>query len=121
MHTCKGDYYDRRGDVDVKLISNEQISEMFIRKRDIYTERKIFPSVKMEDLRLDLLPMLRQTAQNRLEYGKQHPWMGMDDFEMLKSAGLYAEDPVTKDYGFAQSVGRDPFRRRQTMGRKGVE
>ena len=46
--------YDRVDDADVKVTATAQIAQMYIRKQDIFTERKIYPYVKMEDLRLDL-------------------------------------------------------------------
>ena len=71
---------------------------MYIRKQNIFTEKKIFPYAKMEDLRLDLLPKIRVMAQNHA--GGQHPWTAMDDQELLKSAGLYGRDVVTGEEGF---------------------
>ena len=37
---------------------------MYIRKQNIFTEKKIYPYVRMEDLRLDLLPQISVMAQN---------------------------------------------------------
>lgn len=59
---------------------------MYIRKQNVYTEKKIYPYAKLEDLRADLLPKIRIMAQNHA--GGTHPWTFMDDTEMLKSAGL---------------------------------
>ena len=66
--------------------------------QNIFTEKKIYPYAKMEDLRLDLLPKIRIMAQNHA--GGQHPWTTMDDQELLKSAGLYGRDIVTGEEGF---------------------
>ena len=48
--------YDRVDDADVKVTSTSAIAQMYIRKQNIFTEKKIFSYAKMEDLRLDLLP-----------------------------------------------------------------
>ena len=80
------------------MTSTSAIAQMYIRKQNIFTEKKIFPYAKMEDLRLDLLPKIRVMAQNHA--GGQHPWTAMDDQELLKSAGLYGRDVVTGEEGF---------------------
>lgn len=71
---------------------------MYIRKQNIFTEKKIYPYATMEDLRLDLLPRIRIMAQNHA--GGQHPWANMDDQELLKSAGLYGRDIATGEEGY---------------------
>lgn len=98
VHSFKKIIYDRVDDADVKVTSTSTIAQMYIRKQNIFTEKKIFPYAKMEDLRLDLLPKIRVMAQNHA--GGQHPWTAMDDQELLKSAGLYGRDVVTGEEGF---------------------
>ena len=77
VHSFKKVIYDRVNDADVKVTATAQIAQMYIRKQNIFTERKIYPYAKMEDLRLDLLPKIRIMAQNHA--GGQHPWTGMND------------------------------------------
>lgn len=98
MHSFKKVIYDRVNDADVKITSTSAIAQMYIRKQNIFTEKKIYPYAKMEDLRLDLLPKIRIMAQNHA--GGQHHWTTMDDQELLKSAGLYGRDIVTGEEGF---------------------
>lgn len=98
VHSFKKVIYDRVNDADVKVTATAQIAQMYIRKQNIFTERKIYPYAKMEDLRLDLLPKIRIMAQNHA--GGQHPWTGMNDEELLKSAGLYGRDIVTGEEGY---------------------
>ena len=64
VHSYKKTIYDRVDDADVKVTSTSQIAAMYIRKQNIFTERKIYPYVTLEDLRLDLLPRLRVMAVN---------------------------------------------------------
>ena len=82
---------------------------MYIRKQEIYTERRVYPYVKMKDLRLDLLPLIRTLAKNNA--GGKHPWERLSNTALLKSAGLYAEDHVTGKKGFnlaaVMLLGRD--------------
>lgn len=98
VHSFKKVIYDRVDDADVKITSTSAIAQMYIRKQNIFTEKKIYPYAKMEDLRLDLLPKIRVMAQNHA--GGQHLWTTMDDQELLKSAGLYGRDIVTGEEGF---------------------
>lgn len=64
VHSYKKVIYDRVNDSDVKITATAQIAQMYIRKQEIYTERKVFKYVGLEDLRLDLLPKLRIMASN---------------------------------------------------------
>ena len=84
-------------DADVKVTATGQIAAMYIRKQKIYTERQVYPSIKDEDLRLDMLPRLRIMAVNKNQY---HPWKDMTDSELLQSAGLIGEDAETKQRGY---------------------
>ena len=108
VHSYKKVIYDRVNDADVKVTATGQIAQMFIRKQKIYTEKKVYPYVRDEHLRFDLLPRIRQLAVNRY---KDHPWKAMSDAEILKSAGLIGEDyeAGTKGYNLAavMLLGRD--------------
>jgi len=82
---------------------------MYIRKQNIYTEKKVYPYVREIDLRLDLLPRIRVMAANR--HNGIHPWVDMPDAELLRSAGLYGEDKATGECGYnlaaVMLLGRD--------------
>ena len=99
VHSYKKTIYDRVDDADVKVTSTSQIAQMYIRKQEIFTERKVYPYVKKEDLRLDMLPQLRVMAENQSN-GQRHPWKKMTDDELLRSARLYTMDRVTGEQGF---------------------
>lgn len=98
VHSYKKVIFDRIDDADVKVTATGAIAQMYIRKQNIFTEKKIYPYASMEDLRLDLLPKIRIMAQNHA--GGQHPWTAMDDRELLKSAGLYGRDIATGEEGY---------------------
>ena len=74
------------------------IAAMYIRKQNIFTEKKIYPYAKLDDLRLDLFPRIRQAAANHAM--GRHPWQDMDDMALLRSAGLYGTDIATGETGF---------------------
>ncbi|MDE6673370.1 MAG: putative DNA binding domain-containing protein [Acetatifactor sp.] len=98
VHSYKKVIYDRVDDADVKVTATTQIASMYIRKQNIFTEKRIYPYATLEDLRMDLLPQIRQMAVNNA--GGSHPWEKMSDEELLKSAGLYGTDMVTGDRGY---------------------
>lgn len=91
VHKCSGKIYDRNEDGDFNISENTTLLwNMYIRKQSTYIENKIFPYAKLEDLRTDLISRIRQMASNQRD---NHPWISMDDINLLKSAGLYLLDP----------------------------
>lgn len=98
VHSYKKVIYDRVNDADVKVTATTQIAQMYIRKQNIFTERKIYPYASSDDLRIDLLPRIRQMAVNHA--GGSHPWENMTDEELLRSAGLYGTDVATGESGY---------------------
>lgn len=98
VHSYKKVVYDRVDDADVKVTATSQIAAMYIRKQNIFTEKKVYPFVTMDDLRLDLLPRIRQMAMTHA--GGKHPWEHMGDQELLQSAGLYGMDISTGEKGY---------------------
>ena len=65
VHRYKKVIYDRVDDADVKITSTGAIAQLYIRKQNIFTEKRIYPYSTLEDLRLDLLPKIRIMAKNR--------------------------------------------------------
>ena len=108
VHSCKKVIYDRVDDADVKVTATSQIAALYIRKQNIFTEKKVYPYVREDDLRLDLLPRIRQRAVNRFQ---DHEWKNMSDTELLRSAGLFGEDKETGKQGYnlaaVMLLGRD--------------
>lgn len=74
VHSYNKVIYDRVDDADVKVTATGAITQMYIRKQNIFTEKKIYPYASEADLRMDLLPRIRIMAQNHA--GGQHPWAG---------------------------------------------
>lgn len=97
VHSYKKEIFDRVDDADVHVTGTSQIAMMYIRKQSIFTERKVFPHIKVEDLRLDLLPTIRRMAVNSAN--GRHIWQKTDDMELLRSAGLYSTNHETGKRG----------------------
>lgn len=97
VHRYKGTCYDRVNDSDVKITSSDQIAQMYIRKRNVFTEQTLFSEVTLDDIRIDLLPRVRQMA---CSFRPEHPWKELPDMELLKSARLYVYDASNKTFVF---------------------
>ena len=96
--SCNKLVYDRVEDEDVDITrSSSQMEALYLRKQSDFTEKKLFPYVKTDDLRFDLLPRIRTLAKSE---NREHPWVSMDDMELFRSAGLYEQDYVTGQLGF---------------------
>ena len=97
VHRYKGIVYDRIADSDVKVETDAQLSAMYIRKQEHYSERKVYRHLSKADLRLDLLPRIREMAVAKKA---NHPWGAMGDDELMRSANLYLKDYETGEEGF---------------------
>ena len=109
VHRCNGRIYDRNADGDFNITDNTHlVTTLYQRKQTSYSENRIFPYVQLSDLRDDLIAFARKQAA--LER-PGHPWQGMDDLELVKSAQLYGRDFQTGQEGFTLAavllLGRD--------------
>ena len=102
VHRFKGVVYDRIADADVRLTASSQISALYIRKSNHETERRIFPYLEVEDLRSDLIGRAREMATERRP---GHPWQGLDDEQLLRSAQLLIKDFSTGQEGLTLAAG----------------
>jgi len=97
VHRCNGRIYDRNEDGDLDITDHTRhVADLYQRKQATYSENKIYPFVDLEDLRSDLIDKCRRLAG---VWRDDHPWLGMDDLELLKSAQLYQTDPETGKSG----------------------
>ena len=99
VHSLNGKIFDRNNDSDINITGqNANIAKLYLFKQDNHTEDKIFPYATMEDFDLELIKRIRIVASNRRV--DTHPWEGLSDFELFKSAGLYKVDKTTNKEGF---------------------
>ncbi|QHI69874.1 RNA-binding domain-containing protein [Tichowtungia aerotolerans] len=97
VHRCNGRIYDRNEDGDLDITNHTaQVARLYQRKQATYSENKVYPHIQIEDLRADLIERCRKHVRiNR----KNHPWVEMDDAELVKSAQLYQTDPESGKQG----------------------
>jgi ATP-dependent DNA helicase RecG len=97
VHRFRGICYDRIDETDIKVTSSDQIAQMYIRKRNIYTEQTLYPDVMLDDLRLDLIPRVKKLA---CAFRPDHPWKELDDIDLLRSAKLNVYDTTKNAFCF---------------------
>ncbi len=97
VHRCNGRIFDRNEDGDFDITDHTRlVSELYQRKQATYSENKVYPYAGLEDLRPDLIDKCRRLAG---VWRDGHPWLDMDDMELIKSAQLYQTDPETGKSG----------------------
>lgn len=101
VETCKGKLFDRTIDADIDITVNTVLArDLYNLKAGIFTERKLFPNVGTDKLKIkELMPQVRLRAQMR---NPNHPWLKMSDKEIMRSASLLVEDPkILYCHGFS--------------------
>lgn len=89
---------DRQNDADIDISNTpDLVSSMYLRKKDGYSENKIYPFTTIEDLNSNLIDIARKYAVIK---NRNHPWGLMTNEELLKSAGLYLTDHLTGKSGY---------------------
>lgn len=98
VEKCAGRVYDRNEEGDMDITDSPiQMENLYARKSNSYTESKLFPYVKEEHLRTDLMEKVRRMISNK---NPRHEWLRMADKELMISAGLYETDFVTGIQGY---------------------
>ena len=95
---CDGKVFDRVGESDQDITrSVNRVANLYSRKSSQFSERKIFPYVTEDHLRLDLIPLVKQLASVKRD---NHPWTKMSPMELFRSSGLYEDNLETGQKGF---------------------
>ena len=97
VHRCNGRIYDRNEDGDFDITDHTRlVSDLYHRKQTTYSENKVYPYADLSDLDVDLIEKCR-TLSSVLR--KDHPWLTMNDHQLLQSAQLYQVDHETGKSG----------------------
>lgn len=98
VEKCGNRIFDRNEDGDMDITDSPiQLQNMYNRKSSTYSERKIFPYVTEDDLRMDLLESVRKLAKSK---NPGHEWLKMSDHEIFTNAGLWEKDFSSGVQGF---------------------
>ena len=89
--------YWRDGDADLDITNNhDQVSELYLRKRQHFSETTIYPHLEITDLNLDLFKEARDIIRG---YKVNHPWLSVNNQQLLREAALFRRDFNTGEEG----------------------
>ncbi|MDR0419865.1 MAG: putative DNA binding domain-containing protein, partial [Prevotellaceae bacterium] len=99
VHDHAGKIYIREYETDLDVTGNQHtISGLFLKKRTIYTETHIYPGLKMSDMN----ELLFDKARNLIRSNRaDHPWLSVDNLQILREASLYWNDYENNREGFS--------------------
>lgn len=90
VHQYKEKIYVRENESDIDITDNQlRIGDLYLRKRNFFTESKIYPHLTMDDLDAPLFDRARALIRG---YRSDHPWLALDNEELLKSSSLRVKD-----------------------------
>ena len=97
VHTYKSKTYIRSGDADIDISKNKsKIDALIFEKSNKFTESTIYPYLSMDDLDSNLFDKARTLIRN---YKSDHPWLLVDDEQMLRESSLWRKDFRTGEQG----------------------
>ncbi len=97
VHKSAGVIFDRSNDGDFRVTHAHQIAEIHNRKRNHYTEGIIYPALRFEDFKTELFPKIRNLISSN---NSNHPWLALNEKQMLEKAGLWKRDFQTGQEGY---------------------
>ncbi len=89
--------YDRSSEGDFRLTQPHRIAELYNRKRVHYTECAIYPYLRFEDFKQELFLKVRNLIRSN---NYNHPWLSLNDEQILQKAGLRRQDTETGKEGY---------------------
>lgn len=89
IHTYKGNIWDRNGEGDFIVKSDDAIAMMAIRKQDGSSENRVYPQLRFEDFDPATFAYMRKEIERR---NPHHAWLSMTDDEILRSRRMYQRD-----------------------------
>ncbi|MCF8374043.1 MAG: putative DNA binding domain-containing protein [Bacteroidales bacterium] len=109
VHQSKNKIFVRNEDGDFDVTNNQEIvKHLYQRKSNVFTENTIYPYLKFEHFRPDLIKKVRTMASN---VRPNHPWQSLDNEGLLKSAQLFQTNYKTNESGYTLAAvllfGRD--------------
>lgn len=97
VHKCGNVVYDRGHEGDYKVTQPSQIALLYNRKRSYYSEAIVYPALTLADFKPELFTIARNLIRSN---SINHPWLNLDNEQLLKIAGLYGRDSVTNKEGY---------------------
>ena len=96
VHKHAGIIYDRENDSDIRITDDRQISDIYFRKRQNFSETQIFPALQMEDLNQEVVDKVKQLIA---AVNTTHPWLSASNERVLRDVNFLRRDFTTGDEG----------------------
>ncbi len=97
VHNHAGRIYYREHEADLDITGNQQkVGEVYLRKRNFFTEVQIYPHLAVSDLDEGLFEKARNLIRG---YRSDHPWLSVDNEQMLRDSSLWRRDFATGEEG----------------------
>ena len=97
VHKSAGNIYDRSTDGDYIQKTDAEISALYLRKRQDYSENHVYPYLRMEHFDPNTIEKARSLIRRKFP---NHPWLDLDTKEMLRQANLYCYDLENNKSGY---------------------
>ena len=97
VHESKNVVYDRSNDGDFAVKQAHQIADIYNRKRNYFSEGTIYSAVTFKDFNQSLFPKIRNLIRSN---NSNHPWLALNDEQMLQKANLWKRDFQTNQEGY---------------------
>jgi len=89
VHKHVGTIYDRENDSDIRVNDDRQISDIYFRKRQNFSETQIFPVLKMEHLNQDVFNKVRKLIA---AINTTHSWLTASNERILRDVNFIRRD-----------------------------
>ena len=97
VHKTAQTIFDRSNDGDFRIAQPQQIADMYNRKRTHYTENLVYQALRFADFKVELFSKARNLIKSN---NANHPWLGLNDQQLLERAGLWKRDFQTGQEGY---------------------
>lgn len=97
VHQCNGKIYDRSEDGDYVVKNPSEIAKIYNQKKNHYTENEVFTYATFDDFKPEVFPKIKNLIRS---HRSGHPWLALDDEQMLKRAGFYKKDIASGEEGY---------------------
>jgi ATP-dependent DNA helicase RecG len=96
VHKHRGIIYDRENDSDIRIVDDRQISDIYFRKRQNFSETQIFPALQMEDLNQEVFDKVKRLIA---AIYTTHHWLTASNERILRDVNFLRRDFVTGEEG----------------------
>ncbi|MDX9932925.1 MAG: putative DNA binding domain-containing protein [Bacteroidales bacterium] len=96
VHKHAGIIFDRENDSDFRVTDEQQIGEIYFRKRQSFTETQIFPELQMDHLSQDVFDKVRMLIA---AINTTHPWLTASNDRILRDVNFIRKDFRTGEEG----------------------